>query len=171
MTYRLHHRNAMGRNDNPGSNVKNTCDFMFASGGMIGGPSSTGVFSNVIEGGASYTETEGGCDYNAAFVAAIASVVEEADPAPSDAVNVLTDRSYSVYPTTFDDYFIIDMIERANSEKITAELFNMEGELVYRTDLSGKISEIIKTPDFASGIYVLKISDDNYSASYKLIKK
>jgi hypothetical protein len=47
----------------------------------------------------------------------------------------------------------------------------MEGELVYRTDLSGKISEIIKTPDFASGIYVLKISDDNYSASYKLIKK
>jgi hypothetical protein len=171
MTYRLHHRNAMGRNDNPGSNVKNTCDFMFASGGMIGGPSSTGVFSNVIEGGASYTETEGGCDYNAAFVAAIASVVEEADPAPSDAVNVLTDRSYSVYPTTFDDYFIIDMIERANSEEITAELFNMEGELVYRTDLSGKISEIIKTPDFASGIYVLKISDDNYSASYKLIKK
>ena len=67
MTYRIHHRNAMGRDDNPPSDVKNTTPFKFACGGLIGGPTEEGKFHNLIEDGTFFMETEGGCDYNAPF--------------------------------------------------------------------------------------------------------
>jgi len=34
----------------------------------------------MVEGGASYVETESGCDYNAPFVAAIANIIQALDP-------------------------------------------------------------------------------------------
>jgi hypothetical protein len=80
MYFRVHHRNAMGRDDNPQTNVKNTAPFLFSSGALIGGPAKQGVFENKIEGGAAYVETESGCDYNAPFVAAMANIVATLDP-------------------------------------------------------------------------------------------
>lgn len=80
MNHRVHHRNAMGRNDNPPTDVKNSASFMFASGALIGGPASQGSFENKIEGGVSYVETESGCDYNGPFIAAMANLVSKLDP-------------------------------------------------------------------------------------------
>lgn len=171
MTYRLHHRNAMGRNDNPPTNVKNTCDYMFASGGLIGGPSSTGVFANVVEGGSSFTETEGGCDYNSAFVTAIASLVEEKDPAQSGLTTILSDKSYEVYPTAFDNYVVVDMIERAYSDHISAAIYTVDGQLLTKQDLTDQISVVINTENLSKGFYILKINNGTETASYKLIKK
>ena len=174
MFFRIHHRNAMGRNDNPPAETKNSCDFMFASGGLIGGPSSTGVFSNIIEGGSSYTETEGGCDYNAPFVAAIARMVAEKDPVDLTGVaepRVLTDRSFSVYPTRFDDYVVIDMIERGYDKEAIAELVSLDGRVVRRLDISGQISSVIETSGLNAGLYLLRITTDASSVSYKLIKE
>lgn len=94
MTFRIRHRNAMGLNDNPSSDVKNTTDFMFASGAVIGGPSSTGVFNNIVEGGASYTETDCGCDYNAPFIVAIAGIVAKKDPVVSQITEPLRATEY-----------------------------------------------------------------------------
>ena len=146
---------------------------MFASGGLIGGPSSTGVFSNIIEGGSSYTETEGGCDYNAPFVAAIARMVAEKDPVDLTGVaepRVLTDRSFSVYPTRFDDYVVIDMIERGYDQEAIAELVSLDGRVVRRLDISGQISSVIETSGLNAGLYLLRITTDASSVSYKLIK-
>ena len=170
MTYRLHHRNAMGRNDNPVTSVKNSCDYMFASGGMLGGPSSTGVFSNIVEGGSSYTETEGGCDYNAAFVAAIANIVADKDPY-NDVELTLSDRSFAVYPTIFDDYIIVDMIERAYTDEANATLYSVDGQAVKNIVLTNNISSVINTDNLPGGFYILKISNGRETASYKLIKK
>ncbi|MCQ2210752.1 MAG: glycoside hydrolase family 9 protein [Paludibacteraceae bacterium] len=171
MTYRIHHRNAMGRNDNPPTDTKNKCDFMFASGGVIGGPSDTGVFKNVVEGGDSYTETEGGCDYNAPFVAAIASLVAEKDPVDlSYTAPILSERSYSVYPTLFNDYFIIDMIEHAYTENAKAEIYTIDGQLIHSYDLSNQISFVVNTDNYPTGFYTLRITADGKSVSYKLIK-
>ncbi len=141
MTYRIHHRNAMGRNDNPTSEVKNTCEFMFASGGLIGGPSGTGVFGNIIEGGASYTETEGGCDYNAPFVAAIARMVQAKDPSEfsgeKEIEKSISENSFLVYPTRFDDYIAIDLIERNYGQgKVTAEILSLEGKVMIKRDIT-----------------------------------
>ena len=85
MTFRVHHRNAMGLDEDVTvSNFKpvdkNNAPFLFASGALIGGPSAEGHFENMVEGGASYVETESGCDYNAPFVAAIANIVQSLDP-------------------------------------------------------------------------------------------
>lgn len=174
MHFRIHHRNAMGRNDNPPTNTKNTCDYMFASGGLIGGPSSTGVFANVIEGGASYTETEGGCDYNAPFVAAIARLVAEKDPVDNTGVaepRAMTERSFSVYPTRFDDYVVIDMIERAYDKEAVAELVTLDGKIVRRMDISGQISSVVETFGLTSGLYFLHIVSEGTTLTYKLIKE
>lgn len=80
MNFKVHHRNAMGRNDNPPTDEKNRATFLFASGALIGGPKAAGSFSNIIEGGDAYMETESGCDYNGPFVAALANVVARTDP-------------------------------------------------------------------------------------------
>ena len=80
MTHKIHHRNSMGRTlkDDDGyttTEQKNTLDYRFASGGLIGGPVKEGVFSNIVEGGTAYKETEGGCDYNAPFIGALANLL------------------------------------------------------------------------------------------------
>lgn len=80
MTHRVHHRNAMGRDDNPPTATKNSAPFMFASGALIGGPSSANSFQNIIEGGSAFMETESGCDYNGPFVGAQANLVSKLDP-------------------------------------------------------------------------------------------
>ncbi|MBO4530921.1 MAG: glycoside hydrolase family 9 protein [Paludibacteraceae bacterium] len=172
MTHRIHHRNAMGRNDNPPTETKNSSEYMFASGGLIGGPSGYGQFSNIIEGGNSFQETEGGCDYNAPFVAAMASLVAEKDPVEFvDAPTTLSDHSYMVYPTLFDDYFIIDMIEHAYEKEVIAQIYTIDGQLIQTYDLKNQMSTIVYTNNYPTGFYIVKITADGKSVSYKLVKK
>ncbi|MBO7627282.1 MAG: glycoside hydrolase family 9 protein, partial [Paludibacteraceae bacterium] len=170
MHFRLHHRNAMGRNDNPPSNVKNSCEYMFASGGVIGGPSGTGIFENVVEGGASYTETEGGCDYNAPFIAAIASVVEKLDPDPTG-VEEVRNTSFSVYPTVIDDYVIVDPIEIGYDGRAEISIVNINGQTVAAESMIGFTPTVIYTSSLPRGIYVLKVNFDGGQKTYKLIKE
>jgi len=81
MTHKVHHRNAMGKNElNFDANAKNSASFMFKSGALIGGPMSQGQFQNIVEGGNAFMETESGCDYNGPFVAALANIVAKLDP-------------------------------------------------------------------------------------------
>lgn len=171
MTYRIHHRNAMGRNDNPPSDVKNRADFMFASGGLIGGPSGTGRFENVIEGGASYTETEGGCDYNAPFIMAIARIAAEKDPSSSgtEVENALSENHFSVYPTIFDDYMVIDQNIYAGDD-VTATLVTLSGVEVKKVKVDA-VREIIDMSDVPSGNYVLQVASKGVAVGYKVMKK
>ena len=147
---------------------------MFASGGVIGGPSGYGQFKNIIEGGDSFQETEGGCDYNAPFVAAIASIVAEKDPVSvdlNDAESTLTENSFIVYPTYFDDYIIVDMIERAYSRSASVQLYSIDGQLIQTIDITNKISTVIETNTLPTGFYIVKISADSNSVFYKVAKK
>lgn len=170
MHFRLHHRNAMGRNDNPPSNVKNSCEYMFASGGVIGGPSGTGIFENVVEGGASYTETEGGCDYNAPFIAAIASIAEKLDPIPTG-VEEVRNTNFSVYPTVIDDYVIVDPIEIGYDGRAEISIVNINGQTVAAESMIGFTPTVIYTSSLPRGIYVLKVNFDGGQKTFKLIKE
>lgn len=171
MTFRIHHRNAMGRNDNPPTETKNTSDFKFASGGLIGGPSGTGKFENIIEGGSSYTETEGGCDYNAPFIMAIARIAAEKDPSSfgTSVKNNLQEENFSVYPALFDDYLVIDQIIYAG-EDVSVSLVDLKGSVV-RSGKMSAVREILYTSDVEPGFYLLRITSKEESVSYKLIKK
>lgn len=170
MTYRIHHRNAMGRNDNPTTATKNSCDFMFKSGGVIGGPSSTGVFQNIIEGGSSYTETEGGCDYNAPFIAAIANIVATLDPDNSGVKNVDASK-FSVYPTCFSDYVVVEPIEVDYEGEGIINVVSMMGQTVLSSRTNGSIPVVLQTEGLNNGVYVVNITFNGGSKSYKLIKK
>ena len=170
MYFRIHHRNAMGRNDNPPSNEKNSCDYMFASGGVIGGPSGTGQFQNVVEGGASYTETKGGCDYNAPFIAAIASIAEKLDPIPTG-VEEVRNTNFSVYPTVIDDYVIVDPIEIGYDGRAEISIVNINGQTVAAESMIGFTPTVIYTSSLPRGIYVLKVNFDGGQKTFKLIKE
>ena len=162
----------MGRNDNPPTNVKNSCDFLFASGGLIGGPSAPGVFQNIIEGGASYTETEGGCDYNAPFVAAIASVVAEKDPVETTSLNTTNnDLNYNVYPTYFDDYIVADPIETNCGEETSIQIISINGTIVKSQKTNKFLPVVFDTSDLPSGNYILLITTSCGSQkAYKVVK-
>lgn len=170
MHFRIHHRNAMGRNDNPPTNVKNTCDFMFASGGVIGGPSATGVFENVIEGGASYTETEGGCDYNAPFVVAIANIVALLDPAQTS-VDGPRASSFHVYPTVADNYVVVEPIEVGYEGCGVINVLNANGRVVLSSQTNGAVPVVLQTDGLAKGVYVVNIAYKGGAKSYKIIKQ
>ncbi len=171
MKFRLHHRNAMGRNDNPPSNVKNTCDYMFASGGVIGGPSGTGIFDNVIEGGASYTETEGGCDYNAPFISAIASIAAKMDPDLSDVADITRNTNFNVYPTVFDDYIIVDPVEVGYDGNAEIRIVNINGQTVAAESVIGFKPSVVYTSSLPSGVYVVKVIYDGGQMTFKAVKQ
>jgi endoglucanase len=100
---KIHHRNAMGRDDNPTQAVKNSSAFKFKSGGLIGGPmSSAGTFSNIVEGGDAFMETEGGCDYNASFIGPLAALVSKLDPKNSASIKMhgFSNRNYTANVST-----------------------------------------------------------------------
>lgn len=171
MTFRIHHRNAMGRNDNPVQNVKNTCDFMFASGGLIGGPSGTGQFSNIIEGGASYTETEGGCDYNAPFVLAIAPLVAKMDPVDITETPLVEKTSFHVYPSETDDYIVVEPLVVNYQGKAVANVVSANGSVVLSAQIDDANPLVMNVSGLSRGVYVLNVDFNGGSKSYKFIKK
>ncbi len=171
MTFRIHHRNAMGRNDNPPTSTKNTCDFKYASGGVIGGPSGTGIFLNVIEGGASYTETEGGCDYNAPFIVAIANIVAALDPVPQTGVKNVDATKFNVYPTVCDDYVVVEPIEVDYDGEGVISIVSMTGQSVLSARTKGAVPVLLQTDGLAKGMYIVTVTFDGGSKSYKIIKQ
>lgn len=171
MTFRIHHRNAMGRNDNPPSSTKNKCEFMFASGGVIGGPSGTGRFDNIIEGGASFTETEGGCDYNAPFIVAIANIAAKKDPVQLMDVKNVESSKFNVYPTAFEDYIVVEPIEVDYDGEGYINLMSMSGQTVLSARTNGAVPVVLQTEGLPNGVYVVNVTFKGGNKSYKLIKK
>lgn len=165
MTFRIHHRNAMGRNDNPPTYVKNSCDYMFASGGVIGGPSGVGQFENVIEGGASYTETEGGCDYNAPFVAAIASIAASVCPDVTS-IDDVEAVSMNVYPSVFSDYIIVDPVVYSGTEDLNINVINSFGQTVMMEKMTSYQPVVLNTSSLPKGVYIVKVGNQ----THKVIK-
>lgn len=170
-TFRIHHRNAMGRNDNPPTETKNKADFMFASGGVIGGPSSTGVFQNIIEGGSSYTETEGGCDYNAPFIVAIANIVATLDPVPVTGVKNADASKFNVYPTVCDDYVVVEPLEVAYDGDGIINVVSTTGQTLLSARTNGAVPVVLPTSGLPRGIYVVNINFEGGKKSYKIIKQ
>ena len=171
MTFRINHRNAMGRNDNPPTDTKNISDYLFASGAVIGGPSSTGVFQNIVEGGASYTETDCGCDYNAPFIVALAGIVADKDPVISTSIKNVDASVFRVYPAICSDYVVVEPIEKEYEGKGVISVVSISGQILFSAPTDGALPVIVPTSGFAKGLYIVTVSFGDVRKSYKIIKK
>ena len=89
----------------------------------------------------------------------------------NDAEATLTENSYIVYPTYFEDYIIVDMIERTYNRSASVQLYSIDGQLIQTIDITNKISTILETSSLPTGFYIVKISADNDSVFYKVAKK
>ncbi|HOI25933.1 MAG TPA: T9SS type A sorting domain-containing protein [Paludibacteraceae bacterium] len=77
-----------------------------------------------------------------------------------------------VYPTCFEDYIAIDLIERNYDEgKVLAELISIEGKVLMKKEITNQISSYFETPSLAKGMYFVKISNNGKSVTYKAFKK
>ncbi len=175
MYFRVHHRNAMGRDDNPSTEVKNVADFLFKSGALIGGPATEGVFENKIEGGAAYVETESGCDYNAPFVAALANIIATLDPKTVVTVPDTTnpgDTTLSVRETSLaisansrlsikltSNRLTLKSTNGENSGYAKVEIFNVSGRKIFSTGINNKSNGVTTfTKPLPSAVYFVKLS-------------
>ena len=73
---------------------------------------------------------------------------------------------YKIYPNPTSNYIHIDNIEFNDSILI----YNIVGQLVYSDNSNGN-QKTIDLTELDSGIYLLKISNNNSSYSYRIIKK
>jgi len=168
--FRVHHRNAMGLNEDVTvSNFKpvdkNGAPYLFASGALIGGPSKEGSFGNIIEGeGAAYVETESGCDYNAPFVAAIANIVQTLDPKEVEVVSSvktpgarasnsprvsvrLTSRGFTLF-------------SGSNNKYGNVEIFSASGRKVYSARMGGGVNTLSFKKPLPRAVYVVRLTGD-----------
>lgn len=70
--------------------------------------------------------------------------------------------------TTFRDNIIISVVGASN--ELTYVLVNASGQIVQKGSFT-KEGATLTTSNLPNGIYILKVSGDNYEHSYKLTKK
>jgi hypothetical protein len=76
-------------------------------------------------------------------------------------------ENINVYPNTFIDYI---NIENKNLERFTASITDLNGKLLKSLDIKDSNNKI-ELDKLASGIYILQLSNKNYTKQYKLIKQ
>jgi len=77
--------------------------------------------------------------------------------------------SFSISPNPFNDRLTI--ISVFQSESYSIYIYNLEGEKVIDILKQNNKSFTINTSELHPGVYVLNISNQNYSSNYKIIKK
>jgi len=162
MTHRVHHRNAMGRNDNPPTATKNIAPFLFPSGALIGGPAELGVFEGKIEGGAAYVETESGCDYNAPYVAAIANIVQTLDP-KEVVVSVknprLSTSNRTVLPSVKLTSRGLTLLSSGDNNRYgKIEIFSASGRKVYSAGMDGNGQTVSFKKPLPKAMYIVRLT-------------
>jgi len=166
-TFRVHHRNAMGVNEDVTvSNFKpvdkNKGPFLFKSGALIGGPSKEGSFENKVEGGASYVETESGCDYNAPFVAAIANIVQSLDP-KDVAVSIRDSRPSAsgrkALPSVKLTSRGLTLFSSGDNNRYgKIEIFSVSGRKIYSARMDGGVHAVSFKKPLPKSAYIVRLT-------------
>ena len=85
--------------------------------------------------------------------------------------NVHVLNNYLVYPNPFDSFILIEGLKSSN--KVMISLFDISGRQIFYSDFEnhGTVLRIDQFDSFASGIYILKIRENDKINSFRLIKK
>ncbi|MCH9660621.1 MAG: immune inhibitor A, partial [Bacteroidetes bacterium] len=76
-----------------------------------------------------------------------------------------TNSAFSIFPNPVEDILSIT----TPLENYSVEIFNLQGQLV-RKEENNNGSKIIDYSNFASGVYVLKLSSKNTSQTFKIVR-
>lgn len=79
----------------------------------------------------------------------------------------------TVYPNPVDDELNIKGVVD-NNEDVSIEIFDLTGKLVYSTEESVsdyKLEALVNMTEFASGSYMLKVTQNGESNTFKIVKK
>jgi len=86
------------------------------------------------------------------------------------AINVKEDQSLKIYPNPVNDKLFIDLPYSLNSNKITVNIFDIQGRLIQNGSLNN--NNYINTDKLKKGIYIIKIiNDKNQTFHSKFIKQ
>ncbi len=170
--FKVHHRNAMGTNDNPPDDLKNSYEYVFPnSGALIGGPQDYNDFVNDVN---QYIYTESGDDYNAPLVALLAFLVHTVgeEEGIKDS-KVEKDFSLKTYPNPFNPVVNIEF-NLPSPTKVSLKVYDIGGNLVkslienkgmkegsYRYKLNGS--------KLSSGVYFIKLEGNNFNLVKKVV--
>ncbi len=169
MTHRIHHRNAFGATaEHTTTEEKNTLPFKFASGGLIGGPSAYNSFQNIIEGGSAFMETEGGCDYNAPLIGAMATVVAELDPVIGikNAVSGACQSGVTVIPGK--NRCVQIRFDLSKKQAVYISLYDIKGKEIKTETLKGTCKNTHRVAVSAAGIYVVRVKGEGVSVARRV---
>jgi len=79
-----------------------------------------------------------------------------------------SNNKLTVYPIPTTNQIHIDLDK--NTTHIKAQLYNIEGKLLYAQDYNNTNEVLINTSSFSKGIYVLKLQLDNTQKTLKVVK-
>ena len=108
---------------------------------------------------------------NLGFNDVILSVFDSNGNSATCRSNVHVLNNYLVYPNPFDSFIFIEGLKLSN--KVTITLFDISGRQIFFSDFENheSILRIDQFDSFASGIYILKIRENDRISSFRLTKK
>jgi hypothetical protein len=124
-----------------------------------------GLIPNVI--GQDYTVTTKGDYYVIVTSSGCSSSASNTISVTPTAVNLASNTTITVYPNPMSDELILEMA--ANKNKINFEITNSLGQVVYKNSFYEKTK--LKTSQFESGVYYIKLGDGKFSEIKKVVKK
>ncbi len=98
-------------------------------------------------------------------------ITEEVVVITTSATEVLNNMNLRIFPNPSNGQFAL-LIENANANQLTLELSDLRGvvlQIVELNNLSGTIQHNFDNQDLSSGVYFLKIKEDNKSVVTKVI--
>ncbi len=95
-------------------------------------------------------------------------LVGDLDQLPTSIEETNSLNNWSIFPNPAKDQIQVNL--PANYESFQLELYNLTGQLLYEiTTLPSQVPHLLKTSEYGSGVYILKIKSENFSDTKKLI--
>ena len=89
------------------------------------------------------------------------------DTWPLSVANIVTDLGVSLYPNPIQNELRID---KGNNGELTIEITDNTGKVVFQKTATAQLT-LVDMSDLASGIYIVKMSNNNGTAIEKVVKK
>lgn len=146
-------------------------NYKFAQlGYLVGGSRNNGDYKDDIN---NYSGTEGGIDYNAGLVGALAYINSKVNPVNIDVASpevIASTLGCEISPNPVQDYLNI-YFDEESAEKVTIEVIDMMGTVHVSEEVYGKSSHSINLEELSKGIYLVRVVSDGENYTKQIVKK
>ncbi len=146
-------------------------NYKFAQlGYLVGGSRNNGEYKDDVN---NYSGTEGGIDYNAGLVGALAYINSKVNPVNIDVASpeaIASALGCVISPNPVQDYLNI-YFDEESAEKITIEVIDMMGSVHVSEEVYGKTSHSINLEGLGKGIYLVRVVSGGETYTKQIVKK